>query len=449
MRTPDQPENLTAQGESRRRLLLGAGAVPVALAAGGTLNSPKAQASLKTNARIVIVGSGLAGLAVANRLARDLEGAQITVVDRKEEHNYQPGYTLVATGIWPVDKVIDRNDDLMPAGVKWVREMVAEYNPDASTIVTDAGQRIQYDYLVVATGCHLDFAQIEGMDVNAIGRNGVGSVYPGPKAANETWRAMDAFRQRGGKAVMTLPGTPIKCAGAPLKTTFMLIDRMRQSGTLERSEIVFHSALGVVFGVPKLNEMILERWAEANVPVVFSSKLVAIDISGHKATFENPDGERTVEDYDFIHVVPPMRAPDALFNSPLAWQEGPMAAGGWLEVDRETLRHRRYANVFGVGDINGTPRGKTAATVKQSVPLVVNNLIDVIAGRDPSRRFNGYTSCPMILREGSAWLIEFDYDGKLIPSLPLVDPLQDSWFAWLMKVQLLKPAYMAVAKGRV
>ena len=449
MRTPDQPENLTAQGESRRRLLLGAGAVPVALAAGGTLNSPKAQASLKTNARIVIVGSGLAGLAVANRLARELEGAQITVVDRKEEHNYQPGYTLVATGIWPVDKVIDRNDDLMPAGVKWVREMVAEYNPDASTIVTDAGQRIQYDYLVVATGCHLDFAQIEGMDVNAIGRNGVGSVYPGPKAANETWRAMDAFRQRGGKAVMTLPGTPIKCAGAPLKTTFMLIDRMRQSGTLERSEIVFHSALGVVFGVPKLNEMILERWAEANVPVVFSSKLVAIDISGHKATFENPDGERTVEDYDFIHVVPPMRAPDALFNSPLAWQEGPMAAGGWLEVDRETLRHRRYANVFGVGDINGTPRGKTAATVKQSVPLVVNNLIDVIAGRDPSRRFNGYTSCPMILREGSAWLIEFDYDGKLIPSLPLVDPLQDSWFAWLMKVQLLKPAYMAVAKGRV
>lgn len=449
MRTPDQPENLTAQGESRRRLLLGAGAVPVALAAGGTLNSPKAQASLKTNARIVIVGSGLAGLAVANRLARELEGAQITVVDRKEEHNYQPGYTLVATGIWPVDKVIDRNDDLMPAGVKWVREMVAEYNPDANTIVTDAGQRIQYDYLVVATGCHLDFAQIEGMDVNAIGRNGVGSVYPGPKAANETWRAMDAFRQRGGKAVMTLPGTPIKCAGAPLKTTFMLIDRMRQSGTLERSEIVFHSALGVVFGVPKLNEMILERWAEANVPVVFSSKLVAIDISGHKATFENPDGERTVEDYDFIHVVPPMRAPDALFNSPLAWQEGPMAAGGWLEVDRETLRHRRYANVFGVGDINGTPRGKTAATVKQSVPLVVNNLIDVIAGRDPSRRFNGYTSCPMILREGSAWLIEFDYDGKLIPSLPLVDPLQDSWFAWLMKVQLLKPAYMAVAKGRV
>jgi len=118
-------------------------------------------------------------------------------------------------------------------------------------------------------------------------------------------------------------------------------------------------------------------------------------------------------------------------------------------VDRETLRHRRYPNVFGVGDINGTPRGKTAATVKQSVPMVVKNLTDVIAGRDPTEKFNGYTSCPMILREGSAWLIEFDYEGKLVPSLPMIEPLQDSWFAWLMKVQLLKPAYMAVAKGRV
>ena len=446
----DTPKTLTARGATRRRLLLGAGAAPVALAAAGALSAPaKARAALKTNARIVIIGSGLAGLAVANRLTRALDGAQITVVDRKEEHNYQPGYTLVATGIWPVDKVIDRNADLMPAGVNWVREMAAEYDPDHNAVVTDSGRRLPYDYLVVATGCHLDYGQIEGMDVSAIGRHGLTSVYPSPRAVSETWKTMDAFRQRGGKAVLTLPGTPIKCAGAPLKTTFMLIDRLRQAGTLDRSEIVFHSALGVVFGVPQLNQMILERWAEARVPVVFNSKMVAIDISARRATFENPQGERQVEDYDFIHVVPPMRAPDAVLHSPLAWQDGPMAAGGWLEVDRETLRHRRYPNVFGVGDINGTPRGKTAATVKQGVPIAVNNLIDVIAGRDPSQRFNGYTSCPMILREGSAWLIEFDYDGKLIPSLPLVDPLQDSWFAWLMKVQLLKPAYMAVAKGRV
>ena len=105
--------------------------------------------------------------------------------------------------------------------------------------------------------------------------------------------------------------------------------------------------------------------------------------------------------------------------------------------------------MFGLGDINGTPRGKTAATVKKSAPLVARHVVDMIAGRPLSQQFDGYTSCPMIVREGSAMLIEFDYDGNLTPSLPMIDPLQESYFAWLMKVHMLKPAYMSVLKGRV
>ncbi len=118
-------------------------------------------------------------------------------------------------------------------------------------------------------------------------------------------------------------------------------------------------------------------------------------------------------------------------------------------MSKETLQHKRYPNVFGVGDINGTPRGKTAATVKKSAPLVAHNLARVIAGQEPDEIFDGYTSCPMIVREGSAMLIEFDYEGKLTPSLPMIDPLQESFMAWFMKYRLLKPAYVAVLKGRV
>jgi len=148
--------------------------------------------------------------------------------------------------------------------------------------------------------------------------------------------------------------------------------------------------------------------------------------------------------------VPPMRAPDVIKNSPLSIKEGPMAAGGWLEVDKHTLQHKRYPNVFGIGDINGTPRGKTAATVKKSAPIVVANLLDAIAGKPLSApAFDGYTSCPLLIKEGSALLVEFDYEGRLVPSLPGIEPLQDSYMAWLMKYRLLKPAYIAVAKGRV
>ncbi|MDP2074813.1 NAD(P)/FAD-dependent oxidoreductase [Hydrogenophaga sp.] len=431
---------------ARRRWLQAMAAAP--LVAGAAAPLP-ARAALKTNARIVIAGSGLGGIAVANRLAQLLDGAKITIVDRKEEHNYQPGYTLVATGVWPVAKVRDRNADFQPAGIEWVKDMVAGFDPVANTVVTAGGQRIPYDFLVVATGVHLDYAQIAGMDVAAIGREGLTSVYPSPEAAQATWAAMQTFTTKGGNAVMTLPATPLKCAGAPLKMTFMLRDRMAKAGTLGTSKISFESALGNVFGVKVVNDNVLERWKALGIDVAFSRKLTAIDIGARRATFSSPEGETLEMPYDFIHVVPPMRAPDAVKNSELAWKEGPFAAGGWLEVDKSTLQHRRFPNVFGIGDINGTPRGKTAATVKKSAPLVAHNLVEVIAGRQANENFDGYTSCPLITREGSAMLIEFDYEGRLTPTLPMIDPLQDSFFAWVMKVRMLKPAYMAVLKGRV
>jgi sulfide:quinone oxidoreductase len=432
---------------ARRRWLQALAAAP-ALAGAAAAPVP-ARAAVKTSARIVIAGSGLGGIAVANRLSKMLDGAKITIVDRKEEHNYQPGYTLVATGVWPVDKVRDRNADFQPAGVEWVKDMVAGFDPAANTVVTAGGQRIPYDFLVVATGVHLDYAQIEGMDVGAIGNNGLTSVYPSPQAAQATWAAMQAFTAKGGNAVMTLPATPLKCAGAPLKMSFMLRDRLFKAGTLGASKISFQSALGNVFGVKVVNDNVLDRWKALGIDVEFSRKLTAIDIGARRATFVSPEGEKQEMPYDFIHVVPPMRAPDAVKNSDLAWKDGPFAAGGWLEVDKATLQHRRYPNVFGIGDINGTPRGKTAATVKKSAPLVAHNLVEVIAGRKADEAFDGYTSCPLITREGSAMLIEFDYEGRLTPSLPMIEPLNDSFFAWLMKYRMLKPAYMAVLKGRV
>ncbi|HMM86406.1 FAD/NAD(P)-binding oxidoreductase [Azohydromonas sp.] len=446
-----EPPTPAVADPARRRWLQGVGAATLAGSAAALGPAPARAARLRTQAHVVIAGSGLGGLAVANRLSRVLDGARITIVDAKREHNYQPGYTLVATGVWPVDKVRDANADFIPPGVEWVQEMVAGFDPAANAVVTAGGRRIGYDYLVVATGLHLDYAQIEGMDVAAIGSHGLASVYASPQAAQASWQALDAFRQRGGQAVMTLPSGPLKCAGAPLKMTFMVADRLRQAGTRERSRIAFHTGLptDTVFGVKPVNDNVIARWDALGVERHHLSKLVAVDVAGRRATFATPEGERTEVPYDFLHVVPPMRATDAVKNSPLAWQDGPMAPGGWLEVDAKTLRHRRFGNVFGVGDINGTPRGKTAATVKKSAPIVAHNLVEVIAGRDPDEDFDGYTSCPLIVREGSAMLIEFDYDGRLTPSLPMIEPLQASWFAWLMKYRMLKPAYVAVLKGRV
>ena len=187
---------------SRRALLGGLASSSTAVGLGLATAAPAAQAQkLATKAHIVIAGSGLGGIAIAHRLGNLLDGAKITLIDAKEAHNYQPGYTLIASGVWPVEKVIDSNAELQPAGVQWVKDMVAEFDPVANAVVTRSGQRIAYDYLVVAVGTHQDWTQIEGMDVQAIGRNGLASVYPSPDAAVATWKAMDSFRQKGGQAV--------------------------------------------------------------------------------------------------------------------------------------------------------------------------------------------------------------------------------------------------------
>ena len=408
----------------------------------GCLSSPMAEETVN----IVIVGAGVAGLAVANRLRKQLPNATLTILDRRQSHYYQPGYTLLATGVWNnTDKVTDSNADLIASGINWIQENTREFVPDNNYLITESGQKISYDYLVVATGLRLGYEKIEGLAIEDLGTEGIGSVYHSPEVALKTWQQIDAFRQKGGRAIMTLADTDMKCAGAPLKMTFMLHDRLLQSGTRHNSDIQFFSPTQTVFSVPVVNDNILSRWASFDPPITpnFDQHLTAIDKSAKVAYFTDVEGNKTKQDYDFIHVVPPMFAVDSVSNSPLANNEG------WLDVDKYTLQHKRYENIFGVGDINGTPKGKTAATIKLSAPIVANNLIEVVKGKAPSQRFDGYTSCPLLIKEGEAMLVEFDYENNLTPSVPLVNPLKESYFAWFLEEMMLKPAYMAVAKGRV
>ena len=303
--------------------------------------------------------------------------------------------------------------------------------------------------MIVATGTHQKWDAIAGMDLNAIGQNGLASVYPGKDAAIGTWKAMDAYAKKGGRAISTLPKTFLKCAGAPLKITFMVADRLKTAGA--QGKVEFYSALPkTIFSVKSVNDNVIERWNKlANpVPVSYNRNLTGIDITGRKAHFTDENGQVLVEDYDFIHIAPPQSAILPVVNSALAVQEdGPQK--GWLNVSKDTLQHKVFPNVFGLGDTNGTPRGKTAATVKKSAPIVVHNLLQVMQGKPADQKFDGYTSCPLIIREGSAMLIEFDYDGNLTPSLPLIKPLNDSYLGWLLKYALLKPAYVATLKGHV
>lgn len=433
----------------RRRLLQASGLGLAGLAAGGTLLASEPAKAVETSARIVIVGGGAAGLSAANRLAEGLSGAHITIIEKREQHIYQPGLTLVATGIWNQRKVLDRNARYMPSGIDWIKGMVSEFDPEANRVVTDNGQVVEYDYLMVTTGLHVDFAAIEGMSTDLIGRQGIGCVYDNNDHATRTWQMIDRFADEGGVGLFTRPPGGIKCAGAPLKVTMLTEDLMQRRGTRERAQFFYPTAGTGLFSQPDMNDFLKQEFPSRDITVQWNHVLAGIEPEIKRATFATPEGNVRL-DYDFIHVVPPMRAPDALANSDLAWQAGSFADDGrWMEVDKHTMRHPRFPNVFGAGDCVGTPIGKTAASVKAQVPVAVENMIQAIQQREMTASYNGYTSCPLITARGRGILVEFDYALDMVPSFPFISPYEEHWVPWVMKDRMLHAAYNAMMRGRV
>ncbi len=432
---------------TRRRFLSGIGTLPLAPVLTATSEQARAQA-IKSKAHIVIAGGGAAGLTAASRLAQSLDGATITLIEPRKEHWYQPGFTLIAAGIKPQNYAVSQTTDYVPKGVDLVAEKVAEIDPEGKKVVTEAGRTIAYDFLIVALGLDLHYAGIEGMDTGRIGQNGLGSLYMNPAAAAATYTAMSAFADKGGIGLFGRPATEMKCAGAPLKYTFITDDHLRRRGNRGKAEIHYMAHAKVLFSVPIVAEKVRMLFEDRGVKVHQNHVLQAIDIDRKIATYKTPDGPRE-QGYDFINVIPPMRAPEPVRRSPLPWKEGPFAADGWMEVDRQTLRHKRYANIFGVGDIAGVPKGKTAASVKWQVPVAVDHLLADIQGKVSKETYNGYTSCPLITRLGRAMLIEFDYKDNLVMSFPgMIAPLEELWISWVMKTMGLKPTYISMLRGR-
>jgi sulfide:quinone oxidoreductase len=440
-------------GGVERRGLLGLALGGAALAAVGV---PRARAQVvRTQARIVIIGAGAAGTALANRLVARLDGATITLLDPRAEHWYQPGFSLVAAGLKPASYTVSQTADWLPAGVTLLAEAAAAIDPVAKSVSTTGGTRLDYDFLVVAPGLVLDHAAIEGFDLAMVGQDGIGALYAGPDYAARTWAAVQAFTETGGTGVFTRPATEMKCAGAPLKHTFLVEDIATRTAGAGRHEMHYFAPQPALFSVPIVAEKVRMLFGSRGIATHMGHTLRAVDASRKVATFvqttKDAAGVETktdvAVDYDYLHVIPPQRAPEVIRQSGLSWADK-WTDQGWVEADQKTLRHLRFPEVFALGDVAGVPKGKTAASVKWQVPVVEDHLVAAIGGREGTQTYDGYTSCPLITRVGRAMLVEFDYSNNLVPSFPgVIAPLEELWISWLMKEVALKATYNAMLRG--
>lgn len=394
---------------------------------------------------IVIVGAGSGGIAAAASLQKRDRDLRIALIDPADEHYYQPGWTMVGGGVFDVRTTKRRMQDLIPNNVSWIKMAVSGFQPDENEVELDDGSRVRYQHLIVAPGLTLDWGSIEGLK-QSLGKNGVTSNYAFDLAPY-TWDLVRGLKQ--GKAIFTQPPMPIKCAGAPQKALYLSCDHWLRGNVLKDIEVDFCNAGGVLFGVsdyvPALQTYI-DRYG-ANVD--FFHNLEAIDgeekIAYFKVNAGEKEGERIAKPFDMIHVCPPQRAPDFVANSKLAVE------GGWLEVDQFSLRHKRFDNVWGLGDVMNTPNAKTMAAVRKQVPVVAENIIDTLKGKPLRAGYDGYGSCPLTVEKGKIVLAEFGYGGKIIPTFPtwMLKGTAPTRAAWMLKKDILPGVYWnAMLKGR-
>lgn len=446
---------------SRRDAIKLMGISPIAAAVIANSATPtEAEASSDVKGKIVILGGGAGGIMAMAHLRSKISNPDITIIAPNEIHLYQPGQVFIATGVYQPDDIIMSNNDFIPDDIKWIKDEAKSIDAENNKLTLRSGEEVSYDYLVVATGIQYHYEWIKGLTKEDIGTNGLSSVYlsdleKGTAQGGElSWKWLNSLEAdvKAGKkprAIFTQPSTPIKCGGAPQKMLYLCADYLKERQL--HTEFIFTTAGGSLFSLDNVTkELQKTQDSYEGMSTKYKHNLIEVDVANKKASFhyiyEHTDEwgtesreEEVILDYDYLHVVPPMSPVDAVRDSSLVWKEG--RAKGWLEVDKFTLQHRRYQNVFGIGDVCGIPMGKTGGSARHHAPIMAKNLISAMQKKELKEKFDGYTVCPLKPRYGEIIMAEFGYDGPM-PSVPFwkdISVPRASW--WIFDVYLLKPMY--------
>lgn len=385
--------------------------------------------------KVLIVGGGSGGCAVAAKFAKTLAKNDLIIVEPSDKHYYQPMFTLVGGGIKTLDDSCRTMDDVLPQNAKWFKESVAQFNPKDNSIALSNGDLVKYDIMLIAVGLQLNYDQIPGLlEGLSMPKSGVCSNYS-PKYVDRTYEALQNFQS--GNAVFTYPNSPVKCPGAPQKICYISEHYFRKNGKRNQANVIYNTSLPVIFGVKKYADALWKIVDDRHITVNLRTNLIEVRPQEKVAVFENldvPDKKSTFQ-YEMLHVTPPMSTPDVLRKcKPLVTELG------FVDVNKDTLQHNNIKNVFAIGDCSSSPNSKTAASVAAQTQIVYKNMQAVLAGDQPKQIYNGYASCPLVTGYGKCILAEFDYNLKPLETFPISQD-KEMWIMYFMKKDCMPSLY--------
>lgn len=372
--------------------------------------------------KIVVLGAGTAGTMVANHLVHlmDLSQWQITIVDEDPIHYYQAGYIFVPFGMTTAEKLVKSKAKYIPSKVKMLQTKVELIQPEINKVVLQDKTILDYDFLVIATGCDIYPEETPGMAEHEWGKT-IHSFYT-LKTAVALADSMKNFK--GGRLVMNVVENPIKCPVAPMEFLMLADSYFTKKGIRDRVELVYATPNSGAFTKPVASKLIGDMLDRKNIKVEADFYIERAEPDAKKIVSYD---EREIE-YDLLVTVPLNKGADVVGKSGLGDDLN------YSPVNKHTFLSDKFNNIFVLGDASNAPTSKAGSVAHYAVDLFGENFKRYTEGKELEEKFDGHTNCFIESGYGKSVLLDFNYDQEPLPGLfpvPGVGP-----FALLQETRL-------------
>ena len=390
---------------------------------------------------LLILGAGTGGTMVANKMVQnlDLQEWRIIIVDRDENHYYQPGLLFIPFGIYAPGDVVKPKRNFLPPQVELIFSDIEAIEPQEKRVrLANGKQVINYDYLVISTGSHIVPEQTPGL-LDGGWRKNIFDFYT-PDGAN----ALSHFLKfwKGGRMVVNVVEMPIKCPVAPLEFIFLADWFFHERGMRDKVEIVYATPLPGAFTRPRASAVLGNMLEEKGIHLEPEFNIMEVD--NGQQVIRSYD-EREIG-YDLLVSIPTNMGAEVIQRSGMGDELN------FVPMDKHTLQATSWENVWVIGDAGNAPTSKAGSVAHFMLDVLVENMLRHMEELEPLPAFDGHANCFIESGFEKGILIDFNYDVEPLPGkypLPGLGPfslLKESpvnhWgkmmFRWIYWNALLK-----------
>ena len=289
---------------------------------------------------------------------------------------------------------------------------VVQYKPNENKLVLSNGREYTYKALVVAPGFDHRTDLIEGLETLEQGPEEDGVfVHKLDRKERVSRNYYHGWSHHNGDMICYSPKGPYKGEGndfyALYYESFMRQDRAH-GRTAANAKIQYWTPNKEIFRFPYANEVALEECHKRGIDVMFGWEMLKVHQTtiGEKiATFKNVDtGEILEKPFFSANINPPSVAHQNLVDA------GITDSTGLIDVNPYTLQHSRFENIFSFGDAIKGETTRTMHACYHQAPVVKNNLINFMEGKELNGVYNGYTYMPFYMSHSHATNFQHLYD---------------------------------------